>query len=196
MVFSVTTAYQGTTRCKCNVFRWRYDDKIVISDIDGTITKYDTHLYTVIVYSHIASVILNFNVSLFRSDVLGHIFPLVGKDWAQSGVAQLFTKIKNNGYQLLYLSARAIGQARVSAIKTVYIQFISWSIWWKNKTIFFKYDVKCNLSKYLCKVTRDKIVGLESLLTVIYRVLIDFFKNSGAIIKWLFFKYIISFNWH
>lgn len=196
MVFSVTTAYQGTTRCKCNVFRWRYDDKIVISDIDGTITKYDTHLYTVIVYSHIASVILNFNVSLFRSDVLGHIFPLVGKDWAQSGVAQLFTKIKNNGYQLLYLSARAIGQARVSAIKTVYIQFISWSIWWKNKTIFFKYDVKCNLSKYLCKVTRDKIVGLESLLSVIYRVLIDFFKNSGAIIKWLFFKYIISFNWH
>ncbi|KAI8438317.1 hypothetical protein MSG28_010887 [Choristoneura fumiferana] len=87
MVFSVTTAYQGTTRCKCNVFRWRHDDKIVISDIDGTITK---------------------------SDVLGHIFPLVGKDWAQSGVAQLFTKIKNNGYQLLYLSARAIGQARVT----------------------------------------------------------------------------------
>ncbi|XP_045494165.1 phosphatidate phosphatase LPIN2 isoform X1 [Colias croceus] len=87
MVFSVTTAYQGTTRCKCNVFRWRYDHKIVISDIDGTITK---------------------------SDVLGHIFPLVGKDWAQSGVAQLFTKIKNNGYQLLYLSARAIGQAGVT----------------------------------------------------------------------------------
>ncbi|CAH4031010.1 unnamed protein product [Pieris brassicae] len=87
MVFSVTTAIQGTSRCKCNVFRWRYDHKIVISDIDGTITK---------------------------SDVLGHIFPLVGKDWAQSGVAQLFTKIKNNGYQLLYLSARAIGQAGVT----------------------------------------------------------------------------------
>ena len=41
----------------------------------------------------------------------------MGKDWAQSGVAQLFTKIKNNGYQLLYLSARAIGQARVSTTK-------------------------------------------------------------------------------
>lgn len=38
--FSVTTAYQGTTRCKCHIYRWRYDDKIVISDIDGTITKY------------------------------------------------------------------------------------------------------------------------------------------------------------
>ncbi|XP_043284096.1 phosphatidate phosphatase LPIN3 isoform X2 [Venturia canescens] len=87
VVFSVTTAYQGTSRCKCHIYRWRWDDKIVISDIDGTITK---------------------------SDVLGHILPIVGKDWAQSGVAQLFTKIKNNGYKLLYLSARAIGQARVT----------------------------------------------------------------------------------
>lgn len=52
--------------------------------------------------------------SSFRSDVLGHILPVLGKDWAQSGVAQLFTKIKNNGYRLLYLSARAIGQARVT----------------------------------------------------------------------------------
>ncbi|XP_044737355.1 phosphatidate phosphatase LPIN3 isoform X2 [Chrysoperla carnea] len=85
--FSVTTAYQGTTRCTCHIYRWRYDDKIVISDIDGTITK---------------------------SDVLGHILPIVGKDWAQNGVAQLFTKIKNNGYKLLYLSARAIGQAKVT----------------------------------------------------------------------------------
>lgn len=161
MVFSVTTAYQGTTRCKCNVFRWRYDDKIVISDIDGTITKYDTHLYTVIVYSHIASVILNFNVSLFRSDVLGHIFPLVGKDWAQSGVAQLFTKIKNNGYQLLYLSARAIGQARVSAIKTVYIQFISWSIWWKNKTIFLNTMLNVTYPNICAKLLGTKSLVLN-----------------------------------
>ncbi|XP_034938533.1 phosphatidate phosphatase LPIN2 isoform X2 [Chelonus insularis] len=85
VVFSVTTAYQGTSRCMCCIYRWRYDDKIVISDIDGTITK---------------------------SDVLGHILPIVGKDWAQSGVAQLFTKIQKNGYKLLYLSARAIGQSR------------------------------------------------------------------------------------
>ncbi|XP_018569691.1 phosphatidate phosphatase LPIN3 isoform X1 [Anoplophora glabripennis] len=85
--FSVTTAYQGTTRCQCHLYKWKWDDKIVISDIDGTITK---------------------------SDVLGHILPIVGKDWAQSGVAQLFNKIKDNGYKLLYLSARAIGQARIT----------------------------------------------------------------------------------
>ncbi|XP_033156767.1 phosphatidate phosphatase LPIN3 isoform X6 [Drosophila mauritiana] len=85
--FSVTTAYQGTTRCKCYLFRWKHNDKVVISDIDGTITK---------------------------SDVLGHILPMVGKDWAQLGVAQLFSKIEQNGYKLLYLSARAIGQSRVT----------------------------------------------------------------------------------
>lgn len=85
--FSVTTAYQGTTRCKCYLFRWKHNDKVVISDIDGTITK---------------------------SDVLGHILPMVGKDWAQLGVAELFSKIEQNGYKLLYLSARAIGQSRVT----------------------------------------------------------------------------------
>lgn len=85
--FSVTTAFQGTTKCKCHIFLWKHTSKIVISDIDGTITK---------------------------SDVLGHILPVIGKDWAQSGVAQLFNKIKNNGYHIMYLSARAIGQATVT----------------------------------------------------------------------------------
>merc|ERR1719150_70666 len=85
--FSVTTAYQGTTRCSCHVYLWDYTDKIVISDIDGTITK---------------------------SDVLGHVMPIIGRDWAQSGVASLFTKIVNNGYHIVYLSSRAIGQASIT----------------------------------------------------------------------------------
>lgn len=87
IVFSVTTAYQGTSRCKCYLFKWKYNDKVVISDIDGTITK---------------------------SDVLGHILPMVGKNWEQIGVAQLFSKIEENGYKMLYLSARAIGQAKTT----------------------------------------------------------------------------------
>ncbi|KAG8068406.1 hypothetical protein GUJ93_ZPchr0005g14576 [Zizania palustris] len=45
------------------------------------------------------------------SDVLGQVMPLVGRDWSQSGVARLFSAIKENGYQLLFLSARAIVQA-------------------------------------------------------------------------------------
>jgi phosphatidate phosphatase LPIN len=59
--------------------------RIVISDIDGTIT---------------------------RSDALGHIFTAIGRDWSQSGVAQLFTAIRANGYHIMYLTARCIGVAR------------------------------------------------------------------------------------
>ncbi|XP_071114379.1 phosphatidate phosphatase LPIN3-like [Haliotis cracherodii] len=85
--FSVTTQYQGTTRCTSHIYLWKYSDHIVVSDIDGTITK---------------------------SDVLGQILPIIGRDWSQSGVASLFTRIHKNGYKFLYLSARAIGQSRIT----------------------------------------------------------------------------------
>ncbi|KAK2560190.1 Phosphatidate phosphatase LPIN2 [Acropora cervicornis] len=75
----------GTALCTATIYMWNYNDKIVISDIDGTITK---------------------------SDVLGQILPVLGQAWAQSGVAQFFGKIQQNGYKVLYLSARAIGQAQ------------------------------------------------------------------------------------
>ena len=77
------------------MYLWKWTDKVVISDIDGTITK---------------------------SDVLGHVLPIISMDWAQYGVASLFNKIRNNGYQIAYLSARAIGQAPTT--KT-YLQSVS-----------------------------------------------------------------------
>lgn len=49
-----------------------------------------------------------------RSDVLGQLLPLFGKEYAHSGVTDLFTKIAANGYKFAYLSARAIGQAQVT----------------------------------------------------------------------------------
>ncbi|XP_066282646.1 phosphatidate phosphatase LPIN2-like isoform X1 [Branchiostoma lanceolatum] len=87
IVFSVTTRYQGTSRCKATIFLWQHDEKIVVSDIDGTIT---------------------------RSDVFGQVLPVFGKDWSQVGVAHLYDKIHQNGYKFLYLSSRAIGQARAT----------------------------------------------------------------------------------
>lgn len=115
VVFSVTTAYQGTSRCKCYLFRWKHNDKVVISDIDGTITKWVPECgQRSSLNSH-----WPLQFTCFRSDVLGHILPMVGRDWAQLGVAQLFSKIEANGYKLLYLSARAIGQSRVSIVDDV-----------------------------------------------------------------------------
>lgn len=84
ITFSVTSAYQGTATCAAKVFYWRHDYQIVISDIDGTITK---------------------------SDALGHVFTMIGKDWTHMGIAKLYTDIANNGYHFLYLTSRAIGQA-------------------------------------------------------------------------------------
>ncbi|XP_060924272.1 phosphatidate phosphatase LPIN1 isoform X2 [Limanda limanda] len=84
VVFSVTTQYQGTCRCNGSIYLWNWDDKIVISDIDGTIT---------------------------RSDTLGHILPNLGKDWTHQGIARLYHRVSLNGYKFMYCSARAIGMA-------------------------------------------------------------------------------------
>ncbi|XP_076146567.1 phosphatidate phosphatase LPIN2-like isoform X1 [Alosa pseudoharengus] len=84
VMFSITTQYQGTCRCEGTIYLWNWDDKIVISDIDGTITK---------------------------SDVFGQILPQLGKDWTHQGIAKLYHTIHQNGYKFLYCSARAIGMA-------------------------------------------------------------------------------------
>ncbi|XP_060628210.2 phosphatidate phosphatase LPIN3 isoform X2 [Anolis sagrei] len=87
VVFSITTQYQGTCRCEATIYLWNWYDHVVISDIDGTIT---------------------------RSDALGHILPHLGKDWTHQGIAKLFHKIHLNGYKFLYCSARAIGMAHIT----------------------------------------------------------------------------------
>ncbi|KAI4890506.1 hypothetical protein NFI96_011441, partial [Prochilodus magdalenae] len=84
VVFSITTQYQGTCRCEGTIYLWHWNDKIVISDIDGTITK---------------------------SDILGQFLPQLGKDWTHRGIAKLYHTIHENGYKFLYCSARAIGMA-------------------------------------------------------------------------------------
>ncbi|XP_005524956.2 PREDICTED: phosphatidate phosphatase LPIN3 [Pseudopodoces humilis] len=87
VAFSVTTQYQGTCRCEATIYLWNWNEKVVISDIDGTITK---------------------------SDALGHILPQLGKDWTHRGIVTLFHKIHLNGYKFLYCSARAIGMAHIT----------------------------------------------------------------------------------
>ena len=84
LVFSVESMLWGRQTVKCDCYLWSSNAKVVISDIDGTITK---------------------------SDVLGHILPNVGLDWSHPGVAPLFKHIRANGYKVLYLSARPVGQA-------------------------------------------------------------------------------------
>ncbi|KAG6329330.1 hypothetical protein ID866_9759 [Astraeus odoratus] len=82
ITFSLTTS--ETPACTARIFVLESSDSIVVSDIDGTITK---------------------------SDGLGHIFTMIGRDWTHSGVAKLYSDIARNGYKIMYLTSRAIGQA-------------------------------------------------------------------------------------
>ncbi|GMH17707.1 hypothetical protein Nepgr_019548 [Nepenthes gracilis] len=84
VTFTFSTAMLGDQQVDARIYLWKWNTRIVISDVDGTITK---------------------------SDVLGQFMPLVGIDWSQTGVAHFYSAIKENGYQLLFLSARAISQA-------------------------------------------------------------------------------------
>ena len=57
---------------------------MIISDIDGTITK---------------------------SDILGHLMPLVGNDWSHPDICEFYTNLRKNNYIIVYLTARNYGQA-------------------------------------------------------------------------------------
>ncbi|KAH6656975.1 Lipin/Ned1/Smp2-domain-containing protein [Truncatella angustata] len=79
MAFTVNRA-----TCQANMYLWKHDTPVVISDIDGTITK---------------------------SDALGHVLNMIGRDWTHAGVAKLYSDISANGYNIMYLTSRSVGQA-------------------------------------------------------------------------------------
>ncbi|CCH43212.1 Nuclear elongation and deformation protein 1 [Wickerhamomyces ciferrii] len=78
---------KGKALITSKLYLWKSNVPIVISDIDGTITK---------------------------SDALGHVLTMLGRDWTHPGVAKLFTDIKLNGYNIMYLTARGVGQAEMT----------------------------------------------------------------------------------
>ncbi|WFC97375.1 phosphatidate phosphatase [Malassezia yamatoensis] len=87
ITFSVTSSFSGVATCRARVFLWDRTHPVVVSDIDGTITK---------------------------SDALGHVFTMMGRDWTHMGVAKLYHDIAENGYRIMYLTSRAIGQAEIT----------------------------------------------------------------------------------
>lgn len=46
-----------------------------------------------------------------RSDALGHVLNMIGRDWTHLGVAKLYSDIAANGYHIMYLTSRSVGQA-------------------------------------------------------------------------------------
>ena len=81
--FAIETFWGGIQTIKSNIYFWSHRVKMILWDIDGTIT---------------------------RSDVLGVILPRLGFNWNHDGVIELIDKMNNNGYKIVYLTARAIFQ--------------------------------------------------------------------------------------
>ncbi|KAG2373977.1 hypothetical protein C9374_011642 [Naegleria lovaniensis] len=77
------------------IFEFSPHDKIIVSDVDGTITK---------------------------SDLMGQVYSRMGKDYTHPGIAKLFQSIAENNYKFIYLSARPITMAQLTReyIQTIY----------------------------------------------------------------------------
>lgn len=113
MTYTVQSSYSGVAVVTSRIFLWDSDYQVVISDIDGTITKYVyISNFSVLVFT--CSLIAAAVVLVQRSDALGHVFTMIGRDWTHPGVAKLYTDIARNGYKFMYLTSRAIGQADVT----------------------------------------------------------------------------------
>ena len=82
--FTVSSLLQGPKTIVSYLHLWPSDAKIVISDVDGTVTK---------------------------SDVLGQVLPSIGKDWTHPGLAKLYQTISQQNIQIIYMSSRPIGEA-------------------------------------------------------------------------------------
>jgi len=75
------TSHQSKRAKRVRALVWHQSVKIVVTDIDGTIT---------------------------RSNVRGHLMPRLGVDWAHAEVSKFFQKLYHQGYKIIYLTARSI----------------------------------------------------------------------------------------
>ena len=82
--FSITSEFYGVNELECDIYLWNYDDKIIISDFDGTVT---------------------------RSDVIGQILGgFFNVDWFHKKIIKLFNHLVENQYKIIYLTARSMTQ--------------------------------------------------------------------------------------
>jgi len=85
ITFSVETVSGSEVTTASNIHLLHNNARIVVSDIDGTVTK---------------------------SNIKGFLLPALGlSDWKHEGVVELFSEIAGRGYSLLYLTNRPIGES-------------------------------------------------------------------------------------
>jgi hypothetical protein len=83
VIYKLKTLFTFYT-INADIYLWDIHSKLVISDIDGTITK---------------------------SDFLGMVLPVFGLDYIQPLVVKTENAVYNNNYKIIYLTARPIIQS-------------------------------------------------------------------------------------
>lgn len=81
----------GDEYTRCYVYLWNWDDRIVVSDIDGTVTRHSS-----------------------RDQILYKVFAAESSSLAQDGIVSLYSRIVQNGYKIVYLSARSIHSMKMT----------------------------------------------------------------------------------
>ncbi|CBY07408.1 unnamed protein product [Oikopleura dioica] len=85
--FVVASKYQGRGYAEASIYLWHHTDKIIVSDIDGTVTK---------------------------SDVVGQLSNIVYYEYSHHGIHNLYNNIAKNNYKFMYVSSRAISQSHMT----------------------------------------------------------------------------------
>ena len=76
-----------TKKISAFIYLWDCSDKLIICDIDGTVTK---------------------------SDFRGQVLQFMGRNWAHEGVAGLFSSLQARGYKIVYLTARSFIESNIT----------------------------------------------------------------------------------
>ena len=74
-------------RMEMRVYKYKQHDMLIVSDIDGTITK---------------------------SDVLGYVLPYVGMNWHHKDLVQIYNVLVQRGYRMVYLTARSFTEYKTT----------------------------------------------------------------------------------
>ena len=90
-------AKQSKQVAEAKLYFWSHDSKVIVSDIDGTITKYEISVGGILCPNQ-----------FYRTDKRGLFLYKFGYDWTHEKVVDLYKCLSTAGYKFVYLTARTV----------------------------------------------------------------------------------------
>jgi len=128
IVFSINS---DTKQIVSYIYLWTFDEKLIVCDIDGTITK---------------------------SDVRGRLSQYIGKKWFHDGVAKLFERIEKNSYKIIYLSARSFEEFEKTRVLIKKAQMPAGAIFLNPSSLRDAFSTEIRKYSYLFKIEALKTI--------------------------------------